>query len=47
MNEHSPNGLTTSADPKKGFLGGGISKKLLGIIIAGIFLLLMFTVYII
>lgn len=47
MSDQSPNGLSTSADPRKGFLGGGISKKILMIVVAGIFSLLMFIVYII
>ncbi|EHH1077073.1 conjugal transfer protein TrbI [Vibrio parahaemolyticus] len=49
MNESvdSPNGLDVTPDARKGYLGGGISKKIITLVGGGLFLLIMFILYVI
>lgn len=45
--EGSPNSLEVTTDAREGYLGGGISKKLIVLVGGGLFLLIMFILYII
>lgn len=45
--DDSPNGLSVKTAPRTGYLGGAISRKLLGIIGVVVFTLVMFILYII
>ncbi|MFJ3459431.1 TrbI/VirB10 family protein [Scandinavium goeteborgense] len=46
-NDNSPNGLMTKTPPRQGFLGGGVSRKLIGVIGVSLFALIMFILYVI
>ncbi|MEJ5074849.1 TrbI/VirB10 family protein [Enterobacter ludwigii] len=46
-NDTSPNGLIVKTAPRTGYLGGAVSRKLLGIIGFALFALVMFIMYVI
>lgn len=45
--DNSPNGLDIKTPPREGFLGGGVSRKLIGVIGVSLFALIMFILYVI
>lgn len=43
--DNSPNGLEIKTSPRQGFLGGGVSRKLVGIIGGALLLIVLFILY--